>query len=72
MSILDIRKTLMHKFWYDYIKPKYQGRSKLCYVEMAALLFILKLKVFMKILLMTFKNGLTHQTTAIMIIDHFQ
>ena len=23
MSILDIRKTLMYKFWYVYIKPKY-------------------------------------------------
>ena len=24
MSILDISKTLMYEFWYDYIKPKYQ------------------------------------------------
>ena len=23
MSILDISKTLMFEFWYDYIKPKY-------------------------------------------------
>ena len=23
MSILDISKTLMYEFWYDYIKPKY-------------------------------------------------
>ena len=22
MSILDICKTLMHEFWYDYIKPR--------------------------------------------------
>ena len=22
MSILDISKTLMYKFWYDYFKPK--------------------------------------------------
>ena len=22
MSILDINKTLMYEFWYDYIKPK--------------------------------------------------
>ena len=29
MSILDISKTLMYKFWYDYFKPKY--RAKLCY-----------------------------------------
>ena len=29
MSILDIRKTLMYKFWYDYIKPKYKKKSKI-------------------------------------------
>ena len=29
MSILDIRKRLMYKFWYDYIKPKYGARAKL-------------------------------------------
>ena len=31
MSILDISKTLMYKFWFDYIKPKYEDRTKLCY-----------------------------------------
>ena len=38
MSILDISKTLMYEFWYDYIKPKYQrsctqGKAKLCYMD---------------------------------------
>ena len=33
MSILDISKTLMYGFWYDYIKPKYQDRAKLCYMD---------------------------------------
>ena len=33
MSILDISKTLMYEFWYDYIKPKYQNRAKLCYMD---------------------------------------
>ena len=31
MSILDISKTLMYKFSYDYFKPKYGDRAKLCY-----------------------------------------
>ena len=33
MTILDISKTLMYKFWYDYIKPKYGDRTKLCYTD---------------------------------------
>ena len=33
MSILDISKTLMYEFWYDYIKPEYQDRAKLCYMD---------------------------------------
>ena len=33
MSILDIRKRLMYEFWYDYIKPKYGDRTKLCYMD---------------------------------------
>ena len=33
MSILDISKTLMYEFWYDYIKPKYRDRAKICYID---------------------------------------
>ena len=28
MSILDINKTLMYEFWYDYVKPKYNDKAK--------------------------------------------
>ena len=31
MPVLHISKTLMYEFWYDYIKPKYGDRAKLCY-----------------------------------------
>ena len=30
MSVLEIKKTLMFEFWYDYIKPKYQNNAKIC------------------------------------------
>ena len=33
LSILEISKTIMYEFWYDYIKPKYQGNAKLCYMD---------------------------------------
>ena len=33
MSILDISKTLTYDFWYDYIKPKYQDKAKLCCMD---------------------------------------
>ena len=31
--ILDICKTLMYEFWYDYIKPKYNDKARLCYID---------------------------------------
>ena len=36
MSILDISKTLMYEFCYDYVKrqiTKYKDKSKLCYMD---------------------------------------
>ena len=32
-AILDISKTVMYEFWYDYIKPKYEDNVKLCYMD---------------------------------------
>ena len=33
LSILEIRKIQMYEFWYDYIKPNYQDKAKLCYTD---------------------------------------
>ena len=33
MSILDISKTLTYEFWCDYLKPKYNDKAKLCYMD---------------------------------------
>ena len=33
LLILEISKTLMYEFWYDYIKPKYQNNAKLCHSD---------------------------------------
>ena len=72
MSILGIGKILMYEFWYDYIKQKYQDKAKLCYMDTDSLLFVLKLKIFTKTLVMILKNALTRLTMTKMIKDHFQ
>ena len=48
MSILDISKTLMYEFWYDYIKPKYQDRAKLCYMDTDSFSIHIKTEDFYK------------------------
>ena len=46
MSILDISKTLMYKFWYDFIKPKYEDRAKLCYTDTDSFIIHIKAEDF--------------------------
>ena len=42
LSILEISKTLMYEFWYDYMKPKYNDSIKLCYMDTDS--FIMNIK----------------------------
>ena len=42
LSILEISKTLMYEFWYDYMKPKYNNNVKLCYMDTDS--FIMNIK----------------------------
>ena len=46
MSVLGISKTLMYEFWYAYIKPKYQDRSKLCYMDTDSFVIYIKTEDF--------------------------
>ena len=33
LSMLDISKTVVQKFWYDSVRPKYDENAKLCYMD---------------------------------------
>ena len=33
IPILDMSEVLMYEFWYDYLKPKYKDKIKLCYMD---------------------------------------
>ena len=33
LSILGLSKMLMYEFWYDYVKPKYDEKAKLYYMD---------------------------------------
>ena len=33
LSKLDLSKTVMYGFWYNYVKLKYGENSKLCYMD---------------------------------------
>ena len=48
MSILDICKVLMLEVWYDYIKPIYQDRAKLCYMDTESFIIYIKTEDFYK------------------------
>ena len=47
-AILDISKTLMYEFWYDYIKPKYGDKARLCYTDTDSFVINIKTEDFYK------------------------
>ena len=48
LSILEISKTLMYEFWYDYMKPKYANNVKLCYMDTDSFIINIKTNYFYK------------------------
>ena len=48
LSILEISKILMYKFWYDYMKPKYNDNVRLCYMDTDSFIMNIKTNDFYK------------------------
>ena len=72
LSILDISKSSMYEFWYDIFNQRMKIKQNYVTLILTVVLFILKLKIFTKTLLMMLKNGSIHLTIMKMIKDHFQ
>ena len=42
LSMLELSKILMYEFWYDYVKPKYSEKAKLCYMDTDSFIVYIK------------------------------
>ena len=48
LLILELSKTLMYEFWYDYVKLKYNKKAQLCYMDTDSLIVYIKTHDFYK------------------------
>ena len=48
LSILEISKTQIYEFWYDYMKPKYCDNVRLCYIDTDSFILHVKTEDFCK------------------------
>ena len=56
LSILEISKTLMYEFWYGFMKPKYNDKVKLCYMDTDSFIMNIKTNDFYKDIASDVKN----------------
>ena len=42
LSILELSKIIMYEFCYDYVKPKYGKKAKLCYMDIDSFIVYIK------------------------------
>ena len=72
MAILDISKLLMYKFCYDYIKPKYGDRAKLCYTDTDSFIIHIFTENVFEDIVGDVGDGLIHLAMIKMTKDVFQ
>ena len=50
LSMLELSEILMYEFWYDYVKPKYVEKQKLCNMDTDNFIVYIKQVIFIKAL----------------------
>ena len=63
LPILEISKTLMYKFWYVYINPKYQNNAKLCSMDTDSCIIHIKTEDVYENIANDVEKHLIHQIT---------
>ena len=71
-AILDISKTLMYEFWYDYIKSKYGDNARLCYMDTDSFIMHIKTEDFYKDIAPDVDRWFDTSNYEKNLIDHFQ
>ena len=61
VSIPQLSEILMCEFWFDYIKPKFGKKGKLCHMDTDSFIIYIKLMISTKILQEMLKQDLTLQ-----------
>ena len=70
LLLLDLIKTLMYEFWYDYVKPKYDENAKLSYIDTDSVLVHVKTDDIYKDIAKDGEKDLTFQIMKQ--TDHYQ
>ena len=62
----------MYEFWYDYFKPNYKDKPKLCHMDTDSFVINIFTEDFFEVLTIMLKDGLIHLTRMKRIKDHFK
>ena len=68
---LELSKIVIHEFRYDYLKPNYCEKAKLCYMDTGSFIVHVKTNdIYIRTLQKRLEKGLILQTTSS--IDHYE